>query len=72
LQASAGGGEGVGYTGIPSLFGQSLGGGPASGQGSAQTIGDQGMGANATGDLKGRVNTLFSRVKELDAQLGPA
>jgi hypothetical protein len=69
-QASAGGGNDVGYAGIPSLFGQSLGGGLASASGPAQAVGDQGMGVNATGDLTSRVNTLFSRVKELDAQLG--
>jgi hypothetical protein len=60
--------------GIPSLFSQNLGGVPmtTSGLVAPAAVGGVGSGLGATmaADLTVRVNTLFSRVKELDAQLG--
>jgi hypothetical protein len=57
--------------GIPSLFGQPLGGAAMAPPVPVQvgTIGHGGSG-HVSHDLVNRVNTLFSRVKELDAQLG--
>jgi hypothetical protein len=61
-------------TSIPSLFGQSLGAVPTPTTGatplSSVNPGQPGLTGDVATDLNVRVNTLFSRVKELDAQLG--